>query len=309
VIGYSAAYLMGAGATGDVTATLGDTNVMSADDAADKAVEYINDNIPGVTASLNSVVEENGMYTVDLILSQDGQSQNIEVWVTKDGGKMFPPQQPIDLDEAVEPTVNPMEISWENVFVDMGLDADRINSCMSDKGAALLGADAAVVSANDIFGSPNMLINGESLGSLRDAATYKAAICSAFTTKPAICSDAAATDFDAPNSAVPEVELYVMSFCPFGMDAEAVTKPVIELFGDSIKFRPRFILTPSVGDRCDYGNPADGFCSLHGEYETIEDERQLCVIDEYGMDAWWDYVIGLRAAIKGESSTSSSGSC
>jgi len=89
-----------------------------------------------------------------------------------------------------------------------------------------------------------------------------------------------AAAFDAPDSEKPTVELFVMSFCPYGQQAENNIVSAIELFEDSIEFEPHFIVNVdnnSVG-------------SLHGTKEADEDMRQACIW-KYYPETFWDYVM------------------
>lgn len=65
----------------------------------------------------------------------------------------------------------------------------------------------------------------------------------------------------------PTLNLFVMSQCPYGVQAEDALKPVLDLFGDKIDFQLDYIVSDN----------GDGtFNSLHGQAETDEDIRQLC---------------------------------
>ena len=83
-----------------------------------------------------------------------------------------------------------------------------------------------------------------------------------------------------PKSNKVNLKLFVMAFCPFGKQMESVVYPVAQLLGDKLEVEPHFVI---------YGT-RDNPSSMHGEYELIEAERQLCIIDEYGVDSWWNYV-------------------
>jgi len=61
----------------------------------------------------------------------------------------------------------------------------------------------------------------------------------------------------------PVVELFVMSHCPYGTQAEKGMIPVVELLGDKIDFNIRFV---------DY--------AMHGETEVTEQTKQYCIIEE-----------------------------
>jgi len=87
-------------------------------------------------------------------------------------------------------------------------------------------------------------------------------------------------EFDAPDSERPQVELFVMSFCPFGTQAEELLKPVVDLLKEKADFRVRYIVSISNGS----------VSSLHGEYEANEDLRQIC-IQYKEAEKFWDYLM------------------
>ena len=83
-------------------------------------------------------------------------------------------------------------------------------------------------------------------------------------------------------TAKPVVELFVMSFCPYGVKAENNIMPVIELLKDKIDFKVKFIV--NVG-----GDAIDNVRSLHGIEEAKEDARQLAIIKYYS-DKYYNYL-------------------
>jgi glutaredoxin len=88
-------------------------------------------------------------------------------------------------------------------------------------------------------------------------------------------------------SASPTVELFVMSFCPYGVQAETAMKPVVDLLGSKADFNVRYIATVQ-------GTTADSVKSLHGLAEAKEDLRQLCVAKYYPQQLW-TYIEGINA--------------
>ncbi|MCF7836714.1 hypothetical protein K9N08_04345 [Candidatus Gracilibacteria bacterium] len=62
----------------------------------------------------------------------------------------------------------------------------------------------------------------------------------------------------------PVVELFVMSHCPFGTQAEKAIIPAIEKLGDSVDFRLEFV---------DY--------AMHGETEVREELQQFAISEKY----------------------------
>ena len=75
-----------------------------------------------------------------------------------------------------------------------------------------------------------------------------------------------------PKKDKPEVELFVMSHCPYGTQIEKGMLPVARLLGDKIDFNIRF---------CSY--------AMHGEKELDEQTLQYCIQKEYN-DKYLDYL-------------------
>lgn len=84
----------------------------------------------------------------------------------------------------------------------------------------------------------------------------------------------------------PVVELYVMSFCPYGVQAENAMKPVADLLGAKADIKVRFIV--NIG-----GTNISDVSSLHGIEEAKEDVRQLCVM-KYYPSKFWSYLMDIN---------------
>ena len=89
----------------------------------------------------------------------------------------------------------------------------------------------------------------------------------------------------------PKVDLYVMSFCPYGNQSEELMMPVVELLGDKADIELRYIV---------YNNYSSGYpeycldeenkyCSMHGIGELNQGIRELCV-QKYQKDKFWSFV-------------------
>ena len=85
----------------------------------------------------------------------------------------------------------------------------------------------------------------------------------------------------------PTLELFVMSYCPFGVQAEEKIIPIVKKFGDTIDFKLQFI-----ADEKQASSPQDitPFRSLHGYPEVAENIRQLLIEREYP-DRYLDYIL------------------
>lgn len=75
---------------------------------------------------------------------------------------------------------------------------------------------------------------------------------------------AQAPSADVPKSDKPVVELFVMSYCPYGTQMEKAILPVASALKDKIDFNIRYT-----------------HFTLHGEKEDTENFRQICIREEY----------------------------
>ena len=91
----------------------------------------------------------------------------------------------------------------------------------------------------------------------------------------------------------PQVELFVMSYCPYGVTAEEELLPFFRKYGDTIDFKLRFIANEA--------EDADGelaFTSLHGAAEVFEDLRQMVIAELYP-DKFFDYLLCRASHLQG----------
>ena len=68
---------------------------------------------------------------------------------------------------------------------------------------------------------------------------------------------------EIPKSEKPKVELFVMTYCPFGMQSEKGIIPIFELFEEKIDSKIRFV-----------------HYFMHGKNEEEETYRQVCIREE-----------------------------
>ncbi len=69
---------------------------------------------------------------------------------------------------------------------------------------------------------------------------------------------------EIPKSDKPKVELFVMSYCPYGTQAEKGIIPALKALGDKIDAKIRFV-----------------HYVMHGEKETEENYRDMCIREKY----------------------------
>lgn len=99
----------------------------------------------------------------------------------------------------------------------------------------------------------------------------------------------------APKTDKPTVQLFVMAFCPYGMQAEGVMKPVFDLLGSKADIQVHFITTVS-------GTTPDTVQSLHGTVEAQEDLRQACIMKYYDQKTYWNYMTAIDNVCSGQHS-------
>lgn len=87
-------------------------------------------------------------------------------------------------------------------------------------------------------------------------------------------------EFSPSKTERPVVRFFLMSFCPFGNQAEEGLKPVYDLLGGKVDWQPRYIVSKIE----------EGFVSLHGEQELNQNVRELCALNLHGIGKWWDFV-------------------
>jgi len=89
----------------------------------------------------------------------------------------------------------------------------------------------------------------------------------------------------------PEVKLFVMSYCPFGNQAEELLAPVNGLLKDKADVKLHYIIYSNYSsgypDYCI--DKENKYCSMHGTQEVNQDIRELCV-QKYQKDKLWDFI-------------------
>lgn len=92
-----------------------------------------------------------------------------------------------------------------------------------------------------------------------------------------------------PLAEKPIVDLFVMSFCPYGNQAEDLMKPIVDLVGPAVDFNLHYIIYSGYQTE-DYCLSAEQkYCSMHKTAEVNQNIRELCVA-EYQPDKSWDFV-------------------
>jgi glutaredoxin len=177
---------------------------------------------------------------------------------------------------------------------------DQLNSYL-----LMDGYDAALVSANSTNGMVMVDVEISSGDQSQDVTFYassdgKYLFLSApadMDSPPEAQTDEETTTGGYPTSDEPNVKMFVMSFCPYGKQAENGLGPALETIGEYVDFEPHFVIYESYGDNGEnycMEDDSGRYCSMHGINELREDIRQA-VVWEYYPDKWWTYVNKVNA--------------
>ncbi len=90
--------------------------------------------------------------------------------------------------------VSNVDTCWEGVAKNLGIDVAKIKTCQKNEGLTIVGQELTLNQKYGISGSPQMVINGTEYNGSRTSEDFKNAICSAFNSKPAECSQALSSE-------------------------------------------------------------------------------------------------------------------
>ncbi|MFH0860114.1 MAG: hypothetical protein V1921_02840 [Candidatus Altiarchaeota archaeon] len=94
----------------------------------------------------------------------------------------------------------------------------------------------------------------------------------------------------------PQIDFFVMSYCPYGNQCEEAVEPVYQIIKDKAIFNPRYVIYSNYGG----GGPQycldneSLYCSMHGIQELNQDVRELCVNKHLGTDSFFKFVLRMN---------------
>jgi len=104
------------------------------------------------------------------------------------------------------------------------------------------------------------------------------------------------TTGDIPKTDKTVANLFVMSFCPYGNQAEELMMPVVNLLKDKVDIKLHYVIYENYqGGGADYCMSGGKYCSMHGIQEVNQDVRELCV-QKYQKDKFWGFVKQINAS-------------
>jgi len=107
---------------------------------------------------------------------------------------------------------------------------------------------------------------------------------------------AANASSDIPKKDVSQALLFIMSFCPYGNQAEELMMPVVDLLKNKADIQLRYVIYSNYnGGGPNYCLDKDNkYCSMHGIQELNQDVREICV-EKYQPDKFWNFVKAINA--------------
>ncbi len=88
-------------------------------------------------------------------------------------------------------------------------------------------------------------------------------------------------EFLGADGSKPRLDYFVMSFCPYGNPADVAAHEVYKLFGDKVEVVPHYIMNVQ----------GEELSALHGVQEANQQVRELCVLENEGMDMFFDFTL------------------
>lgn len=94
-----------------------------------------------------------------------------------------------------------------------------------------------------------------------------------------------------------EANLFIMSFCPYGNQAEELMIPVVDLLKGKADIKLHYVIYSNYqGGGPNYClDKENKYCSMHGIQEVNQDVRELCV-QKYQGDKFWNFVKQINAS-------------
>ncbi|MBI5398412.1 hypothetical protein HZB03_03010 [Candidatus Woesearchaeota archaeon] len=204
-----------------------------------------------------------------------------------------------------------IERALENVFFDTkvkNVDASSTEGDSLVKGYGITVLPAYLLSAEvekaDAWSNPNLKAAFEKRGNvfkLRDAASGASYYIEEKARADHEASIRAAKQKTLDQLGVvlddnkPQVDFFVMSYCPYGNQAEEALKSVYDSLKDKAIFNPHYVIYENYRGGSDvFCSDKGKYCSMHGVQELHQDVRELCVNKYYGVSKWFDFAITMN---------------
>ncbi len=94
----------------------------------------------------------------------------------------------------------------------------------------------------------------------------------------------------------PQIDFFVMSYCPYGNQAEEGIEGAYQILKDKATFMPRYVLYSNYrGGGPEYCLDKESkYCSMHGIQELNQNIRERCVYEEYGTEEFFKFTLAMN---------------
>ena len=93
----------------------------------------------------------------------------------------------------------------------------------------------------------------------------------------------------------PQIDFFVMSYCPYGNQAEELIEEVYNELGDSAEFNPHYVIYSNYGGAANCIDSEQKYCSMHGIQELNQDIREMCVNKYFGIGKWFEFAVAMNS--------------
>jgi len=92
------------------------------------------------------------------------------------------------------------------------------------------------------------------------------------------------------------IDFYMMSYCPYGNQAEEGLEPVFQAMKNDVTFRPRYVWYENYkgGGPSYCVDEGSQYCSMHGVQEGNQNIRELCVYKYTGADEFFEFALAMN---------------
>jgi protein-disulfide isomerase len=192
---------------------------------------------------------------------------------------------------------------------DLGLDTAKFNACLDNGDKAdVVQADVDEGSALGISGTPTFVIGDIVVVGARPFSDLQAVIEIELDPEKKAAEEARIAAEEAARLAAlettlgvekgdnkPQIDFFVMSYCPYGNVAEEAIEPAYQNLKDKAIFNPRYVVYANYGGGgSDYCIEDGKYCSMHGVQELNQDIRELCVDKYMGIDNYFKFVLEMN---------------
>jgi len=184
---------------------------------------------------------------------------------------------------------------------ELGLDTAKFDACLDGGGKRpIVEADTALGRQWGVSGTPTFFVGGQNgtkvVGAVPFSDVQAAIEIELDPAKKAAEAQRKADEARAQQEAMrtklnlttgdnkPQIDFFVMSYCPYGNQAEEGIGPVYANLKSKALFVPHYIVSKS----------GTTYSSLHGVQEFNQDIREICVNKYLGIDAYFKFVLAMN---------------